>query len=99
DPRLPSEVQPLAAAVNLALDRLTDSLHMQRDFTADAAHELRTPIALARLRAGEIADPALRRALTDDLDALTRTVTHLLDIAEMDAFDALPLAPVDLAEL
>lgn len=99
DPRLPLEVRPLAEAVNVALDRLTDSLRMQRDFTADAAHELRTPITVARVRAGEIADAALRDALIGDLDSLTRTVGYLLDIAEMDSFDTLPLERVDLSQL
>jgi signal transduction histidine kinase len=99
DPDIPLEVRPLAEAVNVALDRLTDSLQMQRDFTADAAHELRTPITVARVRAGEIADPDLRGALIGDLDALTRTVGHLLDITEMDSFDSLSLDHVDLSEL
>ena len=99
DPAIPIEVRPLAEAINVTLDRLTDSLRMQRDFTADAAHELRTPITVARIRAGEVADPALRGALIDDLDALARTVGHLLDIAELDSFDTLPLDEVDLSAL
>lgn len=87
--QLPSEVRPLASAVNAALDRLVDSYRAQRDFTADAAHELRTPIALARMRVESVADDALRSDLKRDLDHLGRIVGQLLEIAELDG--ALPV--------
>lgn len=99
DPAIPTEVAPLAAAVNTALDRITAILHIQRDFTADAAHELRTPITVARVRAMEIADPAVRQALIADLDGLTRTVGHLLAIAELDSLEQIAREPTDLAAL
>lgn len=99
DPAIPAEVQPLAGAVNTALDRLTGSLQMQRDFTADAAHELRTPITLARVRAAEIADPALRSAMVADLDTLAGIVGHLLEIAELDSTDQIAMEEVDLSAL
>jgi signal transduction histidine kinase len=81
---LPSEVRPLATAVNAALDRVVASYRTQRDFTADAAHELRTPIALARMRIEAVDDEALRADLKRDLDQLGRTVGQLLEIAELD---------------
>lgn len=99
DPAIPSEVQPLANAINVALARLTESLRMQRDFTADAAHELRTPITIARVRAADIPDAALRAALTADLDALSGIVGHLLDIAELDSLDEVAMERVDLSHL
>lgn len=99
DPAIPSEVQPLADAINMALTRLTDSLRMQREFTADAAHELRTPITIARVRAAEIADADLRAALITDLDILSGVVGHLLDIAELDSLDQVAMEAVDLSAL
>ena len=96
---LPAEVRPLAVAVNDALDRLTESLDTQRAFTADAAHELRTPITLARIRAEQVSDPVLGAALKRDLDALGQIVAQLLEIAELDSLALVPRAPVDLAAL
>lgn len=93
---LPTEVRPLAQGVNDALDRLTESLQSQRDFTADAAHELRTPITLARVRAKQIADPVLADRIKQDLDSLGGIVAQLLDIAELDSLMGLPMQAVDL---
>ncbi|MFN4017596.1 MAG: ATP-binding protein [Reyranella sp.] len=81
---MPTEIVPLVHAVNQALDRLEAGFRAQREFTADMAHELRTPLAIMRARVESMEDPALRRSLETDIVNMTRTVNQVLDIAELE---------------
>lgn len=103
----PREAQPLVAAINRLLYRLNVSLENERRFTADAAHELRTPLAAARIQTqvALLSDDAEKRnhALSQTLagiDRSTRLVEQMLRLARLDPLAQLP-APgkVDLAEL
>lgn len=82
---LPSEVRPLASTINKALERIERGFRLQRDFTADVAHELRTPLSVMRLRVDGLADPAVAAALRADLDVMTRVIDQLLMLAEVEA--------------
>jgi signal transduction histidine kinase len=92
---IPSEVHPLLTAVNQALDRLDQGFRVQRDFTADAAHELRTPLSILRTRLDTLDDQRVAKVLRDDIEAINRIVGQLLDIAELDA---LTVDPLELAD-
>ncbi|MEW6768373.1 MAG: HAMP domain-containing sensor histidine kinase [Pseudomonadota bacterium] len=81
---MPSEIRPLVDAFNNALDRLDQGFQMQRAFTADAAHELRTPLAVVRARLESIDDLQLRAKCISDIDSMARVVGQLLDMAELD---------------
>ena len=83
---MPTEIVPLVHAVNQALDRLEAGFSAQRNFTADMAHELRTPLAIVRARVDSLEAGAVRDALRGDLINMTRTVNQVLDIAELENF-------------
>ena len=82
---IPSEVRPLVSAVNQGLDRLEEGFRIQRDFTADAAHELRTPLSVLRSRIDLLDDQDMRQALRQNVDGMAHIIGQLLDIAELDA--------------
>ena len=94
---MPAEIVPLVHAVNQALDRLEAGFRAQRDFTADMAHELRTPLAIMRARVDALEPGPVRDALRTDLVNMTRTVNQVLDIAELESFIVASDARADLA--
>jgi two-component system OmpR family sensor kinase len=89
--RLPHEVQPLVRALNALLERLAQALDTQRAFVADAAHELRTPLAAVQIQAQLVArakDDETRRESLADLQAgvmrATRLAEQLLALARSE---------------
>lgn len=96
--RMPSEILPLVEAVNLAFDRLEQGFRAQRDLTTDVAHELRTPLAVLRLRAEALAEPAARSRLLADIDVMTRLVDQLLSVAELEMVIIAPDEAADLRQ-
>lgn len=89
---VPPEVLPLVAALNGLFERMTDLLAAEQQFTADAAHELRTPIAGIRMQAqvaqGATQDGERAQALAATVagcDRAIRLVEQLLQLARLDA--------------
>ncbi|HEX3664419.1 MAG TPA: ATP-binding protein [Rhizomicrobium sp.] len=99
DGNVPREVRPLVLAVNQALDRLEEGFRAQREFTADAAHELRTPLAVLRARIDTLSDDDTASALRNDLENMTHVVNQLLAVAELEANIAGVMETVDLHEI
>ncbi|MDB5314576.1 MAG: sensor histidine kinase [Rhodospirillales bacterium] len=79
--RMPAEVLPLIEAVNGALDRLDDSLAWQRGFSAEVAHELRTPLAILLAELELLDQGDVTERLRRDVEQLAQLVSSLLEAA------------------
>ena len=93
DGGLPDEVRPLVDELNLLFSRVRGAFEAQKNFVADAAHELRSPLTALKLQAQALrradADPAVREAgitrLNLGLDRAIRLVEQLLLLAREEA--------------
>jgi two-component system sensor histidine kinase QseC len=95
----PQELQPMLVAMNGLFTRIESTLQRERRFTADAAHELRTPLAVLRAQWD-----VLRRATGEDerrhaetqlnagMDRMDRLVTQMLALSRLESTDRLPPA-------
>ena len=99
---VPVEVLPLVIAINGLLARLDQSIGTMRRFTADASHQLRTPLAVLRTHLALLrrfgTDSAEGRAALDDVEGavkrLERLLVQLLALARADEdAPAMPAAP------
>jgi two-component system OmpR family sensor kinase len=103
---LPDEIKPLVHELNLLFQRVTQAFDAQKNFVADAAHELRSPLAALKLQV-----QALRRAANDDsrdiainrlgagIDRAARLIEQLLILARQQSNSATGAKPesVELA--
>ncbi len=79
---IPGEVLPLVQAVNRLLARLGTVLDQQRRMVADAAHELRTPVAAARVQADNLAHADLATDARTRLNSLHRGLARISDLVD-----------------
>lgn len=103
---LPAEMQMIQESTNNLLLKLKEALEVERSLAANAAHELRTPLAAARLRIANALDqplPATARVAMDEavasLDRLARRAEKLLQMSRAETSAALARDPVDLGAL
>ncbi|MBW8901510.1 MAG: ATP-binding protein [Massilia sp.] len=104
--RVPEEISPLVGSLNDMLERLSQTIEMQKRFIADAAHQMKTPLAGMRMQS----ELALRQLDPDEIhrsleqlakssESATRLVNQLLALARAEnqphagsAFEELDLA-------
>lgn len=92
---VPLEIVPLVKAINDALERLDRGYERHKRFLADAAHELRTPIAILTTRLASLPSGAEKTQLLEDATRLTVLTGQLLDLQRLDQHPD-QLVPVDL---
>jgi two-component system OmpR family sensor kinase len=99
---LPSELAPVAAAVNALIARLRSALEAERSFTANSAHELRTPIAAALAQTQRLvaempeAGRERARSIESALRRLARLSEKLLQLAKAEGGGLVAETPSDL---
>lgn len=98
DGDIPREVQPLVHAVNGALKRLDDGYERHKRFILDAAHELRTPVAILQTRVETLLDGPSRSRILADASRIAVLAEQLLDLQRLGGQKA-PLIPLDLVSL
>ncbi|EGJ09876.1 ATP-binding protein [Rubrivivax benzoatilyticus] len=99
----PSELRPIVGSMNALFERIEAARQRERRFTADAAHELRTPLALLRAQwdvARNSSDPGERAHAEGRLEAgiarMDRLVSQMLALSRVEAAEGLPQRrPVD----
>jgi len=106
EPGTGDEIDRLAVTLNELLTRIEQATDRQRQFVADASHELRSP--LTRMRTSlevDVAHPSLadadatRQSVLDDTLELQRLVDDLLEVARLDAHAPLARRPLDLDDV
>ena len=102
-PGLPRELRSVEDHVNRLLQRLSHALDVERALAANAAHELRTPLAAARLRLQTALEHGLGRADVEAavaaLQTLSRRAEKLLQLSRAESSVPLVREPVDLGRL
>jgi two-component system, OmpR family, sensor histidine kinase QseC len=97
---MPAEISPLVASFNQVLERLERGYRLQQEFLANAAHELKTPLALIRAQIeSPVDDTSTRDSLLSDVDYMTRQVQQLLLLAEASEANNYRFAVVTVQDL
>ncbi|WP_110666239.1 ATP-binding protein [Salinicola halophilus] len=104
--RAPEEIRGMVSALNGLFARLAETLDKERRFTADAAHELRTPLAAIKVHAQNLMSETTTessgraaRAIINGVDRMTRVVEQLLTLSRLENGQAVPRQTIDLNRL
>ncbi len=82
--QIPLEILPLVQSMNAALDHLEQGLQRQREFNANAAHQLRTPLSVLMANVDTLKEPEIANRLRTDVEQMSRIVSQLLLVARLE---------------
>lgn len=97
--RLPVEFEGLIGAINLMIAALDRSLQLQKQFTADAAHELRTPLSVLALRISTLPSSPEAASLREEVLGLSSMIAQLLQLAQAEEAMSAARHPTDVTAL
>jgi signal transduction histidine kinase len=95
----PSETAPFVEAVNKAFERVHEGVERQRRFTANSAHELRTPITILRARVGKMEGSPLKFEIERDVLRMQMIVEQMLLLAQIKERGRIEPEIIDLYEV
>ena len=102
---LPREIQPLTDATNQVMQRLQHVLEHQKRFVRDAAHQLRTPLAVLKVQVqsalrGDVAAPLALQEMQVTVDRATALANQMLSLAKVEQVRQMQdFATIDCAEI
>jgi signal transduction histidine kinase len=95
---MPREIAEFTHAVNAAFERAAELMRSQKLLTSAISHEVRTPLAVARLELEKIPDPRARK-VEEDLEALNHLVEQLTNLARVESAPLSVMDDIDPAAL
>lgn len=96
---LPIELKSLAEAINQALEKLEQGIKTQQEFTANVAHELKTPLTIFKSRVQELGTSLYTKKLEEDIQEMLNAINQMLDLSKLDFPEAIEIKPINLTEV
>jgi signal transduction histidine kinase len=96
---LPTEIVPLVRAINNLVERLGSSFKQQDEFSANVAHELRTPLATLQLKLEAVGENEVREQLRRQVERLSHVLSQLRDLASLEGLGEDAMERLDLNAL
>ena len=89
DPSRITEIDNVGVALNRLTSRVQELLHEEREYTAELAHQLRTPLTALSVDVDAVADPVVREQLRDDVTGVHRMVDEIITTARRSSREGL----------
>ena len=97
--QVPVEILPLVQSMNAALDHLDQGLMRQREFNANAAHQLRTPLSVLMANVDTLKEQNIANRLRPDIEQMGRIVSQLLLVSRLETVSTNLDEIIDLNEV